>query len=245
MKYKVLTLVGLIVIVLLAATATAQNGSVTTGKTELKDADNLNVSENNVTAGKIRAVTSAMNFQGYLTDNAGVAINGNANITFTIWTALSGVSQVWSSGSQSVNIENGIFSIVLNVADSVFETGDDRWLQLNVEGEVLSPRVQITSVGYAYNAEKFDGHQWSDVQGGLSLPYSGSYSGSADAFEIEHAGEAGAVARFNSSNTSNSQPAVVIENQGSDPALYILNNNSQADEAVRIDNASNDDGFKW
>jgi len=163
MKYKVLSLVGLIVIVLIAATATAQNRNIGKGKTELKDADNLNVSENNVTAEKIRAVTSAMNFQGYLADNAGTPINGNVNITFTIWTALSGGSQVWSSGSQSVNVENGIFSVVLNVSASVFETGEDRWLQLNVGGEVLSPRVQITSVGYAYNAEKFDGHQWDDV----------------------------------------------------------------------------------
>jgi len=163
MKYKVLTLVGLIVIVLLAATATAQNRNIGKEKPELKDADNLSVSENNVTAEKIRAVTSAMNFQGYLADNAGTPINGNANITFTIWTASSGGSQVWSSGSQSVTIENGVFSVVLNVSSSVFETGEDRWLQLNVEGEVLSPRVQITSVGYAYNAEKFDGHQWDDV----------------------------------------------------------------------------------
>jgi len=177
MKYRVLTLVGLIVIVLLAATATAQNGNVARGQTELKNADNLGVSENTVTAEKIRAVTSAMNFQGYLTDNAGTPINGNANITFTIWTALSGGSQVWSSGSHSVSVEGGIFSVVLNVSTSVFETGEDQWLQLNVGGEDLSPRVQITSVGYAYNAEKFDGHQWDDVPNSLDYIEEGQSAG--------------------------------------------------------------------
>ena len=94
---------------------------------------------------------------------------------------------------------------------------------------------------------KWDGSEWipdTDNAGGLTLPYSDIYSGTLDAFEIEHDGGSGSVAIFNSSNTSNSNTAVIIENNGTDRGLYINNSNSSGDQAIEIDNAATDDGIE-
>jgi len=63
MKYKVLSLVGLIVIVLIAATATAQNLRVSENVKDKVIENETDKGKVNVTEGKVRAVTSAMNFR--------------------------------------------------------------------------------------------------------------------------------------------------------------------------------------
>ncbi len=99
-----------------------------------------------------------INYQGYLTDDLGSPINGNVNMDFSVWTASSGGSELWSE-TQVVAVEEGLFNVVLGgtpIPASVFETGESRWLQLAVEGQTLLPRTEITSVGYAYRSVKAD-----------------------------------------------------------------------------------------
>ncbi len=99
-----------------------------------------------------------INYQGYLTDDAGNEISGNLNMIFSIWTASSGGSELWGEG-QVVGVEEGLFNVVLGstpIPPSVFEPGESRWLQLGVEGQTLLPRTEITSVGYAYRAVTAD-----------------------------------------------------------------------------------------
>jgi hypothetical protein len=100
-----------------------------------------------------------MNYQGYLTDSAGNPINGTVSMTFSIWTALSGGSQLWSE-TQSVTVQDGLFNVILgtlnSIPDSIFDSGLSRWMQMQVESQILSPRNEITSVGYAYRAIKSD-----------------------------------------------------------------------------------------
>jgi len=94
---------------------------------------------------------------------------------------------------------------------------------------------------------KWDGSEWipdTDNAGGLTLPYSDVYNGTIDAFEIEHNGISGSVAKFNLSSTSNSSPTVIIENNGTDQGLYINNSNSSGDQAIKIDNTATDDGVE-
>jgi hypothetical protein len=184
MRRIVYTSVVIIAMIIIAVALMAQSKIITKDEIKLKNEDNPTVSEDakievvergideekvKLVEGESKAVPLFMNFQGYLTDEYGEPITGNKNITFSIWTALSGGSQVWSSGTQSVYVDMGIFSVVLNVPASVFEAGNNRWLQLNVGGENLSPRVQITSVGYSYNSDKLDGYETGNSSGQIPI----------------------------------------------------------------------------
>jgi hypothetical protein len=100
-----------------------------------------------------------MNYQGYLTDSLGNPINGAVSMTFSIWTDSSSGSQLWTE-TQNVTVDSGLFNVILGtdslIQYSIFEPGASRWLQLQVSGQTLSPRNEITSVGFAYKAIKSD-----------------------------------------------------------------------------------------
>ena len=102
------------------------------------------------------AVPQHMNLQGYLTDASGSPVNGNKSMTFRIWR---GGSLIWTE-NQTVNVAQGLFSAVLGsttlIPWSVFDPGTACEFELTVEGQALSPRTEITSVGYAYRSVKSD-----------------------------------------------------------------------------------------
>ena len=107
-----------------------------------------------------RVVPRVLNYQGYLTDTLGNPINnGSLAMTFKIYDAATGGNELWSE-SRTVDVARGIFQVVLGssnpIPDSVFTGGTDRWLELIVDGNILSPRTRITSVGYAYTATYSD-----------------------------------------------------------------------------------------
>jgi hypothetical protein len=107
----------------------------------------------------ILAVPWHMNYQGYLTDDAGVPLNDTLNMTFGIWDAASAGTELWNEG-QSVAVEEGLFSVILGSATpipwGVFQSGASRWLELTVDVQTMSPRTEVTSVGYAYRAVMSD-----------------------------------------------------------------------------------------
>jgi len=111
-----------------------------------------------------------LNYQGYLTDDNNNPVSDTTTMGFSIYTAASGGSQVWSSGDQIITVEDGVFHYVLaDVPVSVFEAGQTRWLELNVRGQVLSPRTEITSVAWSYFATLADSAAGSVRIGGLDL----------------------------------------------------------------------------
>jgi hypothetical protein len=104
-----------------------------------------------------RVIPRHMSYQGYLTDDSGNSINGNVIICFSIWTDPDGGLQLWT-GVRTVTVEDGNFNIVLGTAeaipDSVFDSGELRWLQLMVEGQPMQPRAEITNAVYVDEREK-------------------------------------------------------------------------------------------
>ncbi len=98
-----------------------------------------------------------INYQGYLTDISGSPITDTLSMTFSIWDSPSGGQPKWADTHTGVVVDSGLFNEVLGISnpirDSVFTPGQSRWLQLEVAGQTLSPRTEITSVGYAYSAE--------------------------------------------------------------------------------------------
>ncbi|MFZ2095670.1 MAG: hypothetical protein WAV05_03440 [Anaerolineales bacterium] len=98
-----------------------------------------------------------INYQGMLTDDGGVPLNGSYDLTFSIYSISSGGSALWDETHNDVLIEDGLFSVILgsteSIPSSVFE-GAERYLGIKVDTDPeLTPRIRLTSVGYAYLAE--------------------------------------------------------------------------------------------
>ena len=100
-----------------------------------------------------------INYQGYLTDDAGVPINDTLSMNFGLWDDPSAGTELWNE-AQSVAVEQGLFNVILgsvaSIPSDVFQAGASRWLELTVETQALSPRTEVTSVGYAYRAVMSD-----------------------------------------------------------------------------------------
>jgi hypothetical protein len=96
-----------------------------------------------------------INYQGYLTDDVGNAVNDTLVLRFRIYDSPVGGTELWGALRLLV-IEDGLFNVILGDLDpipsTVFEAGEPRWLELEVDSQIMSPRTQITSVGFAYRS---------------------------------------------------------------------------------------------
>jgi hypothetical protein len=107
----------------------------------------------------VRAVPRMLNYQGYLTDTLGNPVtNPSVSMTFAIFDA--GGFLKWYETQGSVSVNKGIFHVLLGsvnpIPDSVFNLSTNRWLELSVAGQTLTPRTRIVSVPFAYNATYSD-----------------------------------------------------------------------------------------
>jgi hypothetical protein len=101
-------------------------------------------------------VPARMNLQGLLTDEQGNPVEGVKSMTFRLY---AGSNVAWQE-AQQCTVQSGLFSTLLGrvnpIPDSVFAPGQSRELELAVEGQVLAPRVEIASSGFAFRAGKVD-----------------------------------------------------------------------------------------
>ena len=91
--------------------------------------------------------------QGRLVDDSGAPLQGAHQISFRLYDDSSEGSVLWSE-SRSLDLNNGFYSTVLGDQSTLDETlfGGSVWLELVVDGEVLSPRHQVVSVPTALRA---------------------------------------------------------------------------------------------
>jgi hypothetical protein len=93
-------------------------------------------------------------YQGQL-QRSGAAYNGTCNFQFVLWNAASDGTQLVTQPINSVNVVNGLFTVVLDFAGGDFFRGDARWLATSVQcsGDggftQLNPRQPITATPYA------------------------------------------------------------------------------------------------
>lgn len=104
------------------------------------------------------AIPRLINYQGKLTDHAGDPVqDGSYSLTFKIYDDSTGGSPLWSETQSGVMVTNGIFSIVLGDTTPINLSFDaDYWLEVMVGAETITPRRQLTSVGYSFRAQKAD-----------------------------------------------------------------------------------------
>jgi hypothetical protein len=91
-------------------------------------------------------VAQPFTYQGFLKQN-GQPVNGTTSLTFRLYDAPTGGTQIGSAITQNVNVQNGLFTVELNFG--TVWTGGDRYLEIQVGSTTLSPRVKITPAPYA------------------------------------------------------------------------------------------------
>ncbi|OGC20486.1 hypothetical protein A2292_05545 [candidate division WOR-1 bacterium RIFOXYB2_FULL_46_45] len=106
------------------------------------------------------AIPSRLSYEGRLTDSGGNPITSQRTVVFEIFDAVSGGSSVWGPESHSITPDSqGVFSVLLGgttaITSTVFQSAD-RYLQVSVGSEALSPRSQLVSVGYSMKSAVAD-----------------------------------------------------------------------------------------
>ncbi|MBC8232935.1 hypothetical protein H8E77_25615, partial [bacterium] len=121
-------------------------------------------------------VPAYLNYQGKLVNpSTGQPIpDGNHNITFRICDNGTSGGVLWED-TYSVETKNGLFNQDLGPVDDFVFNGPDRWMEIEVEGEIVGARQKIVSVAYAIramsakDADTLGGHPASDFGDGHSL----------------------------------------------------------------------------
>lgn len=121
-------------------------------------------------AGRARAdVPGVVDFQGTLTDGAGVPVTGQATMVFALYTTAAGGEPVWQE-TQAVTVSAGIYSTALGSVTPFPETlweNPALWLGIRQEGaDELPQRVRIVAVPYALRAKTAE----SLAGGGSAVP---------------------------------------------------------------------------
>lgn len=100
-------------------------------------------------------VPDRFNYQGRLTDSSGESVaDGAYNMRFYIYADSTAVTELWSSSTLSVTVENGLFEVTLsNIDDIIFQYGFDVYLGIQVGlGPVMMPLTKFSTVPYAFHS---------------------------------------------------------------------------------------------
>lgn len=93
-------------------------------------------------------VGDKINYQGRLTSSGGTPLDGTYPMRFRIYDSSGGATMLWDSGVMSVDVDQGLFNVELDVNPADFN-GQALWLRIYVDGEWLSPRQELLPVPYA------------------------------------------------------------------------------------------------
>jgi hypothetical protein len=104
--------------------------------------------------------TADIGFQGRLVDASGDPLEGTVSLEIGIWSAASGGSRVFAERHLLVPLREGVFSLLIGTGDLLSQdplgpetfSEPERWLEVAVGGQTLSPRQPIASVPYAMQA---------------------------------------------------------------------------------------------
>ena len=94
-------------------------------------------------------IGDAITFQGYLTDENELPLDGAFTMRFRIYNAQSGGALLWDSGNINVIVKDGLFETRLGIATDIFN-GQELWVAQTVNGETLTPRQEILPAPMAH-----------------------------------------------------------------------------------------------
>ncbi len=102
------------------------------------------------------AVPSTMSYQGFLAAADGQPLDGNFDLTFTVYDAPAEGQSLWQEAHIAVPVTNGTFSTMLGmlipIPGEVFDEAN-RWIGIQINGAPeLTPRQPFGSVPFAFHA---------------------------------------------------------------------------------------------
>jgi hypothetical protein len=123
--------------------------------------------------GMLAAVPQQINYQGYLTDTSGNALDTTVAMTFKLCTDPTAGSLLWIESWPSVTVTDGLFNVRLGqiaaLVDSVFNRAQV-WLGITVGyNSEMVPRSRIVSAAYAYRVGTVDGASGGSISGNLAV----------------------------------------------------------------------------
>jgi hypothetical protein len=111
-----------------------------------------------LTAPILAEIPTFISYQGLVTDSLGNPLVGEHSVVLNIYDTDSSPSPLWSSGTLSGTLTDGLFSVPLGpIPADVFTSGSQRYLGITIDSdEELTPRVEIEAVPYAFLAQIAD-----------------------------------------------------------------------------------------
>ena len=102
------------------------------------------------------APPTLIHYQGLAVDTEGALLTGPIDVTVRLFVAPTGGAALWTESHSQVPTHDGVFSILLGssvpLTPALLGSSSALWLELEVEGEILSPRQRLASVPYALQA---------------------------------------------------------------------------------------------
>jgi hypothetical protein len=124
-------------------------------------------------------INRTINFQGKIVDDNGLNIaDGTYDVEFKVYSVSSAGTALWTetrtSGDQ-ITVTDGVFRVALGevtaISTSIDFNSDSLYLGINFDGDgEMTPRLRMTSVPYALNAEKVSGLTVTNTTGSLTIP---------------------------------------------------------------------------
>ncbi|MCD6531120.1 hypothetical protein J7K99_01585 [bacterium] len=98
---------------------------------------------------QFRDIPRLINYQGKLF-LGGIPLTDTVDIKYSLYDSPAGGTLLWEQNSNSVPVMNGLFSDTLGLRiDTVIAAHTDLWLEVSVNGVVLSPRERFYPAPFA------------------------------------------------------------------------------------------------
>jgi len=102
------------------------------------------------------AVPGEINYQGLLLDDLGQPVTGSVDMEFRLYDADTAGTLLWTETHPGVPVADGIYDVALGATTPISASvvaGGAIYLQVSVDGEVMTPRQRLLVVPYALRAE--------------------------------------------------------------------------------------------
>ncbi len=103
-----------------------------------------------VLATAVFAIPNSINIQGKLTSASGSSLSGTYNFTFRIYDAYEGGNKIYETNKTLTTDSRGIYDTILDGIN--FNFSMPYYLNVTVNNESLSPKINISSMPYAFRA---------------------------------------------------------------------------------------------
>jgi hypothetical protein len=118
-------------------------------------------------------VPELISFRGELFDITDIPVpDSNYTITFSVWDSESGGERVWSETQANVPVFGGVFMVFLGAVEPITEVvfdGRERYLEIQVGSDVITPRSRFASVPYSLRVQTVDKARGGRINGGLII----------------------------------------------------------------------------